>query len=174
MLLLKYYYHSVKWLLNDNSNNTASTRFVRLKSYHLVFNATCNSRQSDCVEYRPIGVCTSKVQPRFAVLCQNERKYRVLHEVIDRSTGHLVQLSEILEIRHVTRQPALLNCLKIIRSLKVGKVEPDEHLVEFISVLIFKTVKQISLNVGKQTELNCTTFSKSRNPKSNSFRHFEH
>ena len=87
-----------------------------------------------------------KVESLTLIIAENEREYRVLHEVVERAAGHLVQVRQVLEVGHEAVVPHLLYRCQVLRLDQMRQVHGVKMAVQLVTLLQSQQNEQYSVS----------------------------
>lgn len=90
----------------------------------------------------PVDVGVLQVERLAGVIPQDEREHRVLHEVVERTAGVLVEMREVLEVGDLPRTPQLSERRDVAVLQQVGQVGGQDVVVDVVAELGWKRKRQ--------------------------------
>lgn len=90
----------------------------------------------------PVDAGVLQVERLAGVIPQDEREHRVLHEVVERAAGVLVEMREVLKVGDLPRAPQLSECRDVAVLEQVGQVRGQDVVVDVVTELGWKRKRE--------------------------------
>ena len=76
-----------------------------------------------------------QIERLFTVLTEHPREDRILHEIVERATRHLVELRQIVKVVDATFLPQLLYSQDVLTGNQTGEITRYQDVIQLISIL---------------------------------------